>query len=111
MDLEIRFILAAAGSAVGLGNTGSFPISLVSTAARFFICLSDLCISYRTAVIIAEIIMGLMPGKNPVGSFKQLSKGKPFWVGIGFLGITTGFIIYLLQYNCRLVPRIYRRIR
>ncbi len=96
---KIGFIMAAAGSAVGLGNIWKFPYLVGEHGGAVFIFIYLICVLViGLPVIIAEIIMGRNAQKNPVGSFKQLSKGNPFWMGIGFLGITTGFII-LSYYN------------
>lgn len=96
---KIGFILAAAGSAVGLGNIWKFPYLVGEHGGAVFIFIYLICvIIIGLPVVIAEIIIGRNTQKNPVGSFKQLSPNNPLWMGVGFLGILTGFII-LSYYN------------
>jgi len=96
---KFGFVLAAAGSAVGLGNIWKFPYLVGEHGGAVFIFIYLICVAIiGLPVVMAEIIMGRSARKNPVGSFRLLSKGKPFWMGIGFLGIATGFII-LSYYN------------
>lgn len=96
---KIGFILAAAGSAVGLGNIWKFPYLVGENGGAAFIILYLVCIALiGLPVVIAEILIGRTGQKNPVGSFRELSHGNPFWIGIGALGVFTGFLI-LSYYN------------
>jgi NSS family neurotransmitter:Na+ symporter len=96
---RLGFILAAAGSAVGLGNIWKFPYLVGEHGGAVFILIYLICVAIiGLPVVIAEIVMGRNAQQNPVGSFRRLSGGKPFWMGVGFLGIATGFII-LSYYN------------
>ncbi|MFH1212999.1 MAG: sodium-dependent transporter [Candidatus Neomarinimicrobiota bacterium] len=96
---RVGFILAAAGSAVGLGNIWKFPYLVGENGGAVFIFLYLICvIIIGLPVVIAETLIGRTAQKNPVGSFKLLSKGNPFWMGVGILGVITGFII-LSYYN------------
>lgn len=90
---KIGFILAAAGSAVGLGNIWRFPYLAGENGGAAFIFVYILCVLViGIPVLIAEILIGRTTQKNPVGSFKELTKSK-FWIAIGGLGILAGFII------------------
>ena len=96
---KIGFVLAAAGSAVGLGNIWRFPYLVGENGGAVFIfiyliCVSVICLPF----IISEVIIGRNAQKDPVGSFKKLSNNNPFWKGVGFLGVFTGFVI-LSYYN------------
>jgi NSS family neurotransmitter:Na+ symporter len=96
---KLGFILAAAGSAVGLGNIWKFPYLVGENGGAAFILLYLIgVLIIGVPAVIAEILIGRTAGKNPVGSFRDLSKGNPFWIGVGFLGVLTGFII-LSYYN------------
>jgi len=96
---KIGFILAAAGSAVGLGNIWKFPYLVGENGGAAFIFLYLICVLLvGLPVVIAEILIGRTGQKNPVGSFRDLSKGNPFWIGVGVLGVITGFLI-LSYYN------------
>ncbi len=90
---KLGFILAAAGSAVGLGNIWKFPYVAGESGGAAFILLYLLCIAIiALPVLLAEILIGRTTQRNPVGAFKQLS-GKPFWVAVGGMGILAGFMI------------------
>ncbi len=96
---KIGFILATAGSAVGLGNIWKFPYLVGENGGAAFIILYLICVVLvGLPIVIAEILIGRTAQKNPVGSFRELSKSNPFWIGIGLLGVITGFII-LSYYN------------
>ena len=96
---RIGFILAAAGSAVGLGNIWKFPYLVGENGGAAFIVLYLICvILVGLPVVIAEILIGRTAQKNPVGSFRELSNGNPFWIAVGGLGVFTGFLI-LSYYN------------
>ncbi|MCK9482994.1 MAG: sodium-dependent transporter, partial [Candidatus Marinimicrobia bacterium] len=90
---KLGFILAAAGSAVGLGNIWKFPYLVGENGGAVFIFLYLICVLIiGLPVVVAEVIIGRNAQKDPVGSFKQLSKSNPFWMSVGFLGVLTGFI-------------------
>jgi len=96
---KLGFILAAAGSAVGLGNIWKFPYLVGENGGAAFILLYLMgVLIVGVPAVIAEILIGRTARKNPVGSFRVLTKGNPFWVGIGFLGVLAGFMI-LSYYN------------
>jgi NSS family neurotransmitter:Na+ symporter len=90
---KLGFILAAAGSAIGLGNIWKFPYIVGQNGGAAFIIIYILCISLiGLPVVIAEILMGRTTQRNPVGAFKSLTKSK-FWPLVGVMGVTAGFVI------------------
>jgi len=90
---KLGFILAAAGSAVGLGNIWRFPYLAGENGGAAFIFVYILCVLViGIPVLVAEILIGRTTQKNPVGTFKQLGKTK-FWIAIGGMGVAAGFII------------------
>lgn len=90
---KLGFILAAAGSAVGLGNIWRFPYLAGENGGAAFIFVYILCvIAIGIPVLIAEILIGRSGQKNPVGSFRALTNSK-FWPGIGAMGVIAGFVI------------------
>ena len=96
---KIGFILAAAGSAIGLGNIWRFPYLVGENGGAAFIILYLVCVVLvGLPLVIAEILIGRTAQKNPVGSFWELSNHNPFWVGVGVLGVLTGLMI-LSYYN------------
>lgn len=90
---KIGFILAAAGSAIGLGNIWKFPYIAGEYGGASFIFIYLICIAIiGLPVLIAEILLGRTTHRNPVGAFKALSKSK-FWIGVGGMGVVSGFLI------------------
>jgi NSS family neurotransmitter:Na+ symporter len=90
---KLGFILAAAGSAIGLGNIWRFPYILGENGGAAFLFVYLACIALiGVPVLIAEILIGRTGKRNPVGSFKALTKSK-FWPYVGGMGILAGFMI------------------
>ncbi len=91
------FLLAAVGSAVGLGNIWKFPYIVGENGGGAFILVYLLCIALvGVPVLIAEILIGKTAQSNPVSAFENLAnkfKASRFWVIFGFIGIITGFLI------------------
>ncbi len=96
---RLGFVLAAAGSAIGLGNIWKFPYLVGQNGGGAFIIVYLICVLIiGLPVVIAEILIGRTAQRNPLGSFRVLSNGNPFWMGLGILGIIAGFCI-LSYYN------------
>ncbi|MCF6269440.1 MAG: sodium-dependent transporter [Melioribacteraceae bacterium] len=90
---KIGFILAASGSAIGLGNIWKFPYIAGENGGAAFIIIYLVCIAIiGLPVLIGEVLLGRTTQRNPVGAFKKLSNSK-FWAVIGSLGVIAGFII------------------
>lgn len=90
---KLGFILAAAGSAVGLGNIWKFPYIAGENGGAAFVFVYLICIAIiGFPVLIAEVLIGRTTQKNPVGAFAALSKSK-YWISVGFLGVIAGFMI------------------
>ena len=91
---KIGFILAAAGSAIGLGNIWKFPYITGQYGGAAFILIYLICTAIiGLPVLMAEVLIGRTTQKNPVGAFKKLSEGSKFWTAIGGMGVAAGFII------------------
>jgi len=87
------FVLAAAGSAVGLGNIWRFPYVMGEQGGAAFLLIYIICIIFiGYPVMITEISIGRKSQRNPVGAFKALAPNTPWWL-VGALGVLTGFII------------------
>ncbi len=90
---RLAFILAAAGSAVGLGNIWGFPTAAAENGGGGFVLIYILCIVLvGLPVMLAEMVIGRAGEKNPVGALKHLKPGTP-WFLVGVLGVFTGFVI------------------
>lgn len=91
---KLGFILAAAGSAVGLGNIVAFPVMASKNGGAAFLIIYLLFIAFICyPVMLAEISMGRHTNRNPVGAFSRLSAGHPGWRLAGILAILTPFMI------------------
>jgi NSS family neurotransmitter:Na+ symporter len=90
---QIGFILAAAGSAIGLGNIWRFPYMTGKNGGALFVLIYIACVLILgLPVMLAEFALGRATAKNPVGAFAQIRPhGKWHWTG--YLGVTTGVMI------------------
>ncbi|SVD29015.1 uncharacterized protein METZ01_LOCUS381869, partial [marine metagenome] len=90
---RLGFILAASGSAVGLGNVWKFPYIVGENGGGAFVLIYLVCIFViGTPIMLAEFTLGRKTHLNPVGAFDQLRPNSP-WTGIGYMGVLGGFLI------------------
>ncbi len=90
---KTAFILAAAGSAIGLGNIWAFPTNAAANGGAAFLLVYLLCVILIGApVMLAEFTIGRSTQRNPVGAFKALAPGTQ-WKILGGLGVAAGVII------------------
>ncbi len=88
------FILAGAGSAVGLGAIWRFPyITGANGGAVFVVAFLLCCFFIGFPVMVAELTLGRHTERNPVGVFDTLS-GKTRWKLVGGLCTLSGFMIF-----------------
>lgn len=84
------FILAAAGSAVGLGNIWGFPTQVGQGGGAAFVLVYLACVFLICApILVAEIAIGRCTLQSPVGSFAKLMPNSAWWL-VGSLGVLTG---------------------
>ena len=94
---RIGFILAAAGSAVGLGNIWKFPYLAGQNGGAVFLFIYLICVFLLCyPVMVGEIAIGRKVGSDAYGSYKKL--GGKSWGYLGLFGILTGIFI-LAFYN------------
>lgn len=87
------FVLAAAGSAIGLGNIWGFPTVAGQNGGAAFLLIYLAAVAFIGApVMLAELIVGRRTQRNPVGAFKALAP-RSAWVFVGGLGVFTGIMI------------------
>lgn len=87
---SLGFIMAAAGSAVGMGNLWRFPMLVGENGGGAFVLIYLICILLvGIPMIIAEVTIGRAGGKDAFGSYKALN---PKWGGVGILAVITSFI-------------------
>ncbi len=90
---KMGFILAASGSAVGLGNIWRFPYTAGENGGAVFVMIYLAAILFvGLPVLVAEISMGRFSGQNPVGAFKAIKENSQ-WKLVGYLGVFTGVMI------------------
>ena len=91
---KFAFVLAAAGSAVGLGNIWKFPyITGVNGGGAFVLVYLLSVVLVGLPILMAEILLGKSAHRDPVGTFKVLSNGSKGWMLVGWLGVIAGFVI------------------
>lgn len=95
---KMGFILAAAGSAIGLGNIWKFPyVAGANGGAAFVLIYILFVLILGLPIMIAELVIGRHTEKDPVGAFKTIAGGTK-WELVGYLGVLSGFFI-LSFYN------------
>ena len=88
------FILAAAGSAVGLGNIWKFPYIAGENGGAAFLFIYLICIlAIGLPILNVEILLGRETQKNPVGAFKAIHGESSNWKYVGALGGFASFTI------------------
>lgn len=91
------FVLAATGSAVGLGNIWKFPYITGENGGGAFVLVYLLCVLLiGIPVMIAEITLGRRGRQSPMNTMYTLaieSGHNPAWKYLGFMGVIAGFII------------------
>lgn len=91
------FILAATGSAVGLGNIWKFPYMAGENGGAAFVAVYLFCLFLvGVPLLIAEVMLGRRGRHNPVGSMARLveaSQTSKRWIWTGRIGALAGFLI------------------
>ena len=92
----IGFVMAAAGSAVGLGNIWRFPyLAAKGHGGVFILCYLILALTFGFTLLTTEIAIGRKTGQSPLTAYGKL---HPRWKGLGFLACLVPTII--LPYYC-----------
>lgn len=91
------FILAATGSAVGLGNIWKFPYIAGENGGGAFVLVYLLCILLiGVPVMMAEVLIGRRGRQSPINSMRFVAKEaglSPRWAAIGWMGVLAGLFI------------------
>ena len=81
---KIGFVLAAAGSAVGLGNIWRFPYLAAKYGGGIFLLVYIiLAVTFGFSLMMAEIAIGRKTGQSPIGAFQKLDRRFTF---VGIMG-------------------------
>lgn len=93
---SLGFVLAAAGSAVGLGNIWRFPyLAAKDGGGVFLLCYVILALTFGFALLTTEIAIGRKTGQSPLTAYKTLHP-KMGWLGV----IACVVPILILPYYC-----------
>ena len=90
---RLGFILAASGSAVGIGNIWKFPYIAGENGGAAFTIVYLACIMIvGLSILVAEFVIGRKTLLSPVGAFAKIAPGTN-WKYVGFLGVASAFVI------------------
>jgi len=91
------FILAATGSAVGLGNIWRFPYITGENGGGAFVLVYIACVLLvGIPIMMAEIMLGRRGRQSPINTMQSLAEDEglnPAWRYLGWLGVVAGFFI------------------
>lgn len=88
---KLGFVLAAAGSAVGLGNIWRFPyLAAKYGGGAFLVTYILLVVTLGFTIMIAETALGRKTGLSPIGAYRALKKKYAF---VGVLAALVGYVI------------------
>ena len=91
------FVLAAAGSAVGLGNIWKFPYIAGENGGGAFVLVYLLCVLLiGIPIMMAEVLIGRESRQSPINAMRTMverSRASGIWVLIGWSGVLAGFLI------------------
>lgn len=94
---KIGFVLAAAGSAIGLGNIWKFPYICGEHGGGAFVLIYLICIAIvGLPIMIGEIMLGRMTQRSAVGAFTKIAGENSKWRGVGGMGVLAAF--FMLSY-------------
>ena len=94
---RFAFILAATGSAVGLGNIWKFPYITGENGGGAFVIVYLLCVLLiGIPIMMAETMLGRRSRQNPIETMKTLADeagADKNWYYLGWMGVIAGFLI------------------
>lgn len=91
---QLGLILAAAGSAIGLGTLWKVPYVIGQNGGGVFVLIYILCIFFiGIPIFVAELMIGRKAERGAVGTFVNLSNNSALWKTAGWLGVMSSFIL------------------
>jgi len=94
---RFAFILAATGSAVGLGNIWKFPYITGENGGGAFVLIYLICIAcIGIPIMMAEVMLGRRGRQSPINTMHALAEevgASRFWKYLGWSGVIAGFLI------------------
>ena len=93
---SVGFVLAAAGSAVGLGNIWRFPyLAAKDGGGLFLVIYLILALTFGFTLLVTEVAIGRKTKQSPLTAYAKL---RPKW---GFLGVVASLVpVIILPYYC-----------
>ncbi|WP_276301697.1 sodium-dependent transporter [Halorussus lipolyticus] len=91
---RLGFILAAVGSAVGLGNVWRFPwMTAENGGSAFLVVYLAIVLLVGVPGLLAEFVIGRRSQRNPAGALYRLSSGSKSWGAVGLFGVVTAIVL------------------
>ena len=91
------FVLAAAGSAVGLGNIWKFPYIAGENGGGAFVLIYLVCVAFVGApIMISEVMLGRKGRASPINTMRKLTQAagaSSRWTFLGGMGVLAGILI------------------
>ncbi|HKJ77562.1 MAG TPA: sodium-dependent transporter [Gammaproteobacteria bacterium] len=91
------FVLAATGSAVGLGNIWKFPYIAGENGGGAFVLVYLVCIAViGIPIMMAEVMLGRRGRRSPINAMRHLAReegARRAWQLLGWMGMLAGFLI------------------
>lgn len=90
---SLGFVLAAAGSAVGIGNLVAFPVMASKNGGAAFLIMYAIFVFFICLpVMLAEMSLGRHTRKNPLGAYTEIGQNRA-WRTVGWMSVITPFMI------------------
>jgi len=94
---RLAFVLAATGSAVGLGNIWKFPYITGENGGGAFVLVYLMCVAViGFPIMMSEVLLGRRGRQSPINTMRSLAKEEGrsrWWVLLGWSGVVAGFLI------------------
>ncbi len=94
---KLAFILAATGSAVGLGNIWKFPYVAGENGGGAFVLIYLLCVAViGIPIMMSEVLLGRRGRQSPINTMRTLASEEgqhAYWRLLGWMGVLAGFLI------------------
>ncbi|HFD81285.1 MAG TPA: sodium-dependent transporter [Gammaproteobacteria bacterium] len=94
---RLAFVLAATGSAVGLGNIWKFPYIAGENGGGAFVLVYLVCIAtIGIPIMMAEVMLGRRGRQSPINTMRTLAEeagASHIWRYLGWMGVLAGFLI------------------
>ncbi|MCD6527803.1 MAG: sodium-dependent transporter [Desulfuromonas sp.] len=92
---RLGFILAASGSAIGLGNIWKFPYVVGQNGGSAFVLVYLAAIVLvGVPIMMAEFLLGREGQRDAIGTFSRLAGPRSPWCLVGWVGVTAAFILF-----------------